>query len=97
MWCSVERGDASVMFYGTHEHEHDEGEEHDHDHPESPVMTGSICLYPDDVDALWEELKEKVEIAWPLQDMEYGIREFAIHGPSGYILNFGKAIDSSGG
>ena len=53
----MERGDASVMFYGTHEH--------DHDHPESPVMTGSICLYPDDVDALWEELKEKVEIAWP--------------------------------
>jgi uncharacterized glyoxalase superfamily protein PhnB len=93
-WCNVQHGHVSIMFYEMDEHEHEEGEEHDHDHPDSPVMTGSLYLYPDDVDALWQELKDKVEVAWPLQDMEYGMREFAILDPNGYILNFGRSIES---
>jgi len=88
IWCAVKRGEALIMFSQAHKHEHEPGEEHDH--PESPVMTGSLYLYPDDIDTLWEQIKDRVEVAWPIQDRDYGIREFGIQDPNGYILSFGE-------
>ena len=51
-------------------------------------------MYPDDVDALWHRLKDKVEVAWPIENMVYGMREFAIRDVDGYTLTFGKDMES---
>lgn len=94
-WCLMKRDDVRIMFLGPHEHGdeedgHDHGEEQDHEH--EPGVS-SLYFYPDDIDALWEELKGRVEIEHPLEDMDYGMREFTIRDPNGYALNFGTPID----
>lgn len=53
----------------------------------------SLYFYPDDVDALWEKMKDKATVVSPLENMDYGMREFTIRDPNGYALNFGKPID----
>ncbi|MBS1610029.1 MAG: VOC family protein [Bacteroidetes bacterium] len=55
-----------------------------------PLLTGSIYLRTDDVDAWWSKLKNNSEIVYPIEDFEYGLREFAIKDCNGYILQFGQ-------
>lgn len=61
---------------------------------EKPAMTGSLYFNTDDVDAFWECLKDKCEIVYPIEDFEYGMREFAIRDNSGYVLQFGRQIET---
>ena len=56
-------------------------------------FTGSFYFRPDDVDRLWEQLKNQVPIVYPIENFDYGMREFAIRDNTGYILQFGKAIE----
>ncbi|MEM9165087.1 MAG: bleomycin resistance family protein, partial [Cyanobacteria bacterium P01_F01_bin.4] len=63
----------------------------------SPTLTGQLYCYPPDVDALWDELKDKVEIAWPIDNMIYGMREFAIRDCNGYVITFGQDIEEMPG
>ncbi|WDV48058.1 VOC family protein [Clostridiaceae bacterium M8S5] len=42
----------------------------------------------DDIDALWKQLKDKVNIIEPLQTMPYGTRKFTISDPDGNELGF---------
>ena len=93
-WCLLKRDDVRIMFLGSHDHGdeedgHDHGEEEDHEH--GPGVS-SLYFYPDNVDALWDQLKDKVQVEVPLQDMDYGMREFTIRDPNGYALNFGAPI-----
>jgi catechol 2,3-dioxygenase-like lactoylglutathione lyase family enzyme len=82
-WCSLNYGPSGVMFT----------------HPlegaiEPPQLTGSLYFYPDDVDALHAALVGRG--ATPLNapaDREYGMRDFAIEDPNGYLLMFGQPID----
>jgi uncharacterized glyoxalase superfamily protein PhnB len=55
-------------------------------------FTGSFYFYPDNVDALWQHLKDKAQVVYPLEDFDYGMREFAIRDNNGYILQFGQEI-----
>ena len=88
-WCFLRRDKAAIMLLGSDDHDHDEG--HEHEHPAAPAVN-SLYLYPCDVDALWNRLKDKVEVEVALQDMDYGMREFTIRDPNGYALNFGAPI-----
>jgi uncharacterized glyoxalase superfamily protein PhnB len=46
---------------------------------------------PDDVDALHAELKDRgVKIIQAPTEQPYGLREFRVQDPDGYILGFGK-------
>ena len=45
----------------------------------------------DDPDALWIELKDKVEVVEPLFDTPYGTRKFTISDPDGNELGFVRA------
>ena len=92
-WCFLRRDKVAIMLLGSHEHDDDEGHEDDHEHPAAPAVS-SLYLYPDNVDALWNQLKDKVEVEVPLQDMDYGMREFTIRDPSGIALNFGTPNDA---
>ena len=53
-------------------------------------MTGVLYFNPVNVRALWERLKGRVKVEWPLEQMDYGMLEFAIRDCNGYILSFGQ-------
>lgn len=59
---------------------------------EEPLFTGSIYISTDDVDGLWEKLKDEVSLAYGLEDFEYGMREFAIYDNNGYMIQLGQEI-----
>lgn len=59
---------------------------------EKPIMTGSLCFNPENVDQLWEGLKSKAAVSYEIQTFDYGMREFGILDPNGYLLQFGQDI-----
>ena len=65
-----------------------------HEHFERPAFTGSLYINTDDVDSLWQQLKDKAKVCYPIEDFEYGMREFAVYDNNGYLLQFGQEINS---
>lgn len=59
---------------------------------ETPMLTGAIYFNVDDVDAVWGELKDKAPIEYPIENFDFGLREFAIRDCNGYLLQFGQEI-----
>ncbi len=88
-WASVSLGEVSIMFTRPLEFESPPGLEP----PGKIGCTGSFYFNTDDVDALWEELKDKAHVSYDIEDFEHGMREFAIYDNNGYILQFGQEID----
>ena len=37
-------------------------------------------------------MKDKAEVVYPIEDFDYGMREFAIRDNNGYLLQFGQEI-----
>ena len=52
----------------------------------------SFYFYVDNISALYDGLKEKVEVVKPLHNTWYGMREFYIKDCNGYILGFSQKI-----
>lgn len=81
-WASLRYGNCGIMISLPNEHE-----------PfEKPHLTGSIYFNLEDVDSVWNQVKEKVTIVYPIENFDYGMREFAIRDNNGYCLNFGVQI-----
>jgi uncharacterized glyoxalase superfamily protein PhnB len=59
---------------------------------DKPTMTGSIYFNVEGVDAWWGRLRERCAVVYPVEDFEYGMREFAIRDNSGYLLQFGQRL-----
>ncbi|WP_173003199.1 VOC family protein [Chitinophaga sp. SYP-B3965] len=59
-----------------------------------PVFTGAIYIHIDGIDELWEKVKDKAEVCFPVQDFDYGMREFGIYDNNGYLLQFGQQISA---
>jgi uncharacterized glyoxalase superfamily protein PhnB len=57
---------------------------------DSPQFSGSLYIATRGVDALYEAVKDHLEIVWPLEDMDYGQREFGVRDCNGYILAFAE-------
>ena len=55
-----------------------------------PVMSGSLYMTVNDVESLWLAVKDKCNICYPLENFEYGMKEFAIYDNNGYLLQFGQ-------
>lgn len=50
----------------------------------------------EDVDSVYEELVERgVEIAEPLQDRPWGVRNFYVRDPDGYLIEFDQPLERS--
>ena len=65
--------------------------DHHVNNQQKPVAL-SIFVY--DVDAVYEDLKSKgVKIHHPIGNRDYGMRDFDILDPSGYLLTFGTHQD----
>jgi uncharacterized glyoxalase superfamily protein PhnB len=81
-WAMVQKDDVSIMFSDRF---------FTQDYP-STYMTGSLYIHTDDIDVIWQILKDKVHICYPIENFDYGMREFAIYDNNGYRLQFGQEI-----
>ena len=81
-WASLRRDGVAIMLASPNQHE---GEK-------VPAFTGSLYFHTDDVDGLWQRLKDRVRVCYPLENFEYGMREFAIYDNNGYLLQFGQSL-----
>jgi uncharacterized glyoxalase superfamily protein PhnB len=57
-----------------------------------PACSGTIYFTVPDVDACHASISGKVALAWPLQDMPYGSREFGVVDCNGYTLAFQQQV-----
>ena len=80
VWASLEKDGIELMF----------SIRNAHSLIEKPTLTGSLYFNPENVDEVWNQLKEKVTIEYPIENFEYGMREFAIRDCNGYLLQFGQ-------
>lgn len=82
-WASLANGETEIMFSLPNAHE-----------PfEKPILTGSIYIYIENIDELWERLKDEVEVIYGIENFDYGMREFGIRDCNGYVLNLGENIE----
>ena len=81
-WTSLSKDDVSVML----------SRPNDHMPYDKIGFTGTFYFNTDDVDRLWDELKDKARICYGIEDFFYGMREFAIYDNNGYLLQFGQEI-----
>jgi hypothetical protein len=54
------------------------------------VLSGTIYVFPDSVDALAEEWRGSVDFVWGPDLMPYGLYEFGIADPDGYHFSFAE-------
>src|SRR5436190_26383 len=59
-----------------------------------PNLTGSLYMFTEKVDELWDSLKDKVTIKSSIANREYLMRDFSILDNNGYELVFGEDISS---
>lgn len=64
----------------------------DHISFDKPIFTGSFYFNIDNIDSLWVLIKDKLKICYPIENFEYGMREFAVYDNNGYLLQFGQDI-----
>ena len=58
----------------------------------NPVLTGSFFIVTEEVDKLWESVKNKAVVKTGIADREYYMRDFSILDNNGYELVFGQDI-----
>ena len=77
-YAVLKRGEAVSVHFTKREDDYEPSKTH-------PAIYVFVC----DVDAVYEEFTSKgVEIVNPIGDREYGMRDFDIRDPNGYILAF---------
>ncbi len=81
----VRRDGVSLLFYT----------ESIHGLGDVPAQSGLHYLFPESVEQLASELRGKVPFLWGPEETEFGVREFAIRDPNGYVLAFAEAVRSS--
>ena len=81
-WAALQCDGIALMLSGLNAHEGDV----------ATAFTGSLYLRTDDVDGLWSRLKDRVRVCYPIEEFEYGMREFAIYDNNGYLLQFGQEV-----
>lgn len=84
-WCILAWNDVKLMISNPN----------DHIPFSSPIFTGSFYFEIANIDQLWNHVKDWVKIEYPIEDFHYGMREFAIWDPNGYLLQFGENIQTN--
>ena len=54
--------------------------------------TGTLFIEVEGVDALHDRLEPIVKIVMPIETKFYGMREFAIEDPDGYVITFAERV-----
>lgn len=77
-WIELSRNAVVMQFY----HDPPIGT------PAAPSMSGTIYVHVDEVDTLAAALAGSSVFEWGPETMDYGMREFAVRDPNGYLLAF---------
>jgi catechol 2,3-dioxygenase-like lactoylglutathione lyase family enzyme len=77
IWLRLERDDVAIMFMRNA-------------HLGPPSATATQYVYVDDVMALWASISERCSAEWGPEPMPYGMIEFAVRDPNGYLISFGQ-------
>jgi uncharacterized glyoxalase superfamily protein PhnB len=81
-WAAVHKDDCEIMIAKPNEHT-----------PfERPYFSGTFYIKTDDVDVLWNQIKDKVKIAYDIEDFDWDMREFAIFDNNSYMIQFGQDL-----
>jgi catechol 2,3-dioxygenase-like lactoylglutathione lyase family enzyme len=56
-----------------------------------PHFTGTLYFHMAGVREFFERVKDRVEVVWPLETMDYGQTEFGVRDWDGYTLAFAEA------
>ncbi|HEY7298693.1 MAG TPA: VOC family protein [Xanthobacteraceae bacterium] len=78
-WCRLARDDVTLMFMSDEQWG-------------SPYATATQYIYVDDIQELWNAIKDKCTAEWGPEKMPYGMIEFAVKDPNGYLLSFGQPV-----
>lgn len=81
-WAAIHRDECELMM----------AKPNAHTPFDKPQFTGSFYIKVDDVETLWNQLKDKVKIAYELETFDWGMREFAIYDNNGYMIQLGQEI-----
>ena len=84
-WATLRRDGAAIML----------ARPHDHEAFREPRFTGSIYLTTDDVAAIWHQVQGKARICYPMEDFDYGMREFAVYDMDGYMIQIGQELPAA--
>ena len=84
-WAHFSKDEVAIMFSKPNE---------ERNIPE-PIMSGSLYIEVDDVDSVWDELKYAGNICYPIENFQYGMREFGMFDNNGYLLQFGEVINKN--
>ena len=92
----LSRGDVGIMFVLPEDEPDDcKDPENREEFFPKPILTGSIYIYLDNVDELWETVNQKAIVKSTLEDREYFMRDFSILDNNGYEIVFGQDISST--
>ena len=84
-WACLEHDGVELMLSLPNRHEPYDG----------PRFSGSLYFRCHDVDTWWDRVKERATVVYPIENFDYGMREFAIRDNNGYILQFGKSLEEA--
>jgi uncharacterized glyoxalase superfamily protein PhnB len=79
VWSRLQRDAVTLMFMRN-------------DHLGAPSATATQYIYVDNVLSLWDTIRDRVAAEWGPEEMPYGMLEFAIKDPNGYLLSFGQPL-----
>src|SRR5687768_6303087 len=78
-FASLTRENVEIMFVIPQDEPEDSKDPNDQsEFFPKPVLTGSIFITTDQVDQLWESVKDKAPIKTSIADREYFMRDFSI-------------------
>ncbi|MCW7470215.1 VOC family protein [Leptospira kanakyensis] len=81
-WAKLRLDQAEIMI----------SKPNDHIPFEKPSFTGSFYLHTENVDEIWGKVYKTTKVCYPIENFDYGMREFAIYDNNGYLLQFGQEI-----
>ncbi|MCD1116793.1 VOC family protein [Chryseobacterium turcicum] len=79
-WASLQKDEIHIMISKPNQHEKLNG----------IGFSGSFYFNVENIEKVWEDLKEKANICYEIETFEWGMREFAIYDNNGYILQFAQ-------
>lgn len=60
---------------------------------EKPVFSGSFYIDVENVDEIFDSVKDKAKLCYGIANYKHGMREFAIYDNNEYIIQFGQEIN----
>ena len=82
-WAEVRRDGVVLQFYS----------DPPHGTLPTPVFSGTLYLFPSSVDELAAEFRAGgLAFEWGPEVMDYGMKEFALKDPNGYLLAFTEPV-----